>query len=334
MERADALATQAFLRAGVGEAAAGETANALTLTEAMGISTHGLSRVRNYVQRIRAGGIDPQAKPEIQVPAPALRHIDGKNGLGPAIAESARAATQDAAAAFGIGAGFVRGANHLGALAPYLYRAAEAGFAAIMTTNTAPMIAAPGGKAALIGNNPVGIAIPHPDGQHVILDMALSMVSRSRLRAAAEAQQPVPDSWAMDADGNPTTDPSLAIHGLMRAIGGGKGAHLALCLDLLAGALSGAGMLDEIPAAADQPQSPQNLGQMFILIDAEKLLPKGERRRRLARARDIITGSGTDRAAPPRLPGARTLECLCKARREGLVVAPGLLRDLNALAGG
>ncbi len=299
----------------------------------MGIGTHGLSRVRDYVTRIEAGGIDPAAEVVVERPAPALRLIDGNHGLGPAIARCAVDAAMEAAREAGIGGAFVRNGSHLGALAPFLFNAAEVGFAAIMTTNTAPMIAAPGGRTPLIGNNPLGLAVPHPDGRHVLVDMALSVVSRSRVREAQKAGTNIPETWATDGEGRPTRDPAEAMEGLMQAIGGEKGTVLALALDMMAGAMAGAGFLSHIPTAAKTPERPQGLGQMFILVDAGKLLTDDLRRDRLDEASALVTSSPPlDPDHPVRMPGDRALSHLRAARENGILVPSALLSDLREMA--
>lgn len=333
LEEVSALAASAFMRAGVAEDHARLSAETLVLAEAMGIATHGLTRVRDYIGRISAGGIDPAAVIVAEELAPALRLVDGHDGLGPAVARSALAAAADAARAAGVGAAFVTNGNHLGALAPYLYIAAEQGLASLLTTNAAPMMAPPGGRVPLLGNNPFGIGVPHPEGRHVLLDMALSVVSRSRVRRALSAGERIPEHWATDGAGRPTADPREAMAGLMQAIGGGKGAALALSLDLLAGVMSGAGFLSGISTAAERPDCPQTLGQMFILIDVARLLPEDARRDRLEEAARIVTGSPpVDEEYPVRMPGARALHALACARADGLTLPDNLLSDLRALA--
>lgn len=331
-EAAD-LATSVFVRAGVPENAARDAADHLTTAEAMGITTHGLLRVQTYVDRINAGGIDAKASYEVTVPAPALRHTDGRCGLGPAIAARAMDAAMVAARDAGIGATFVRGGSHLGAFAPLLYRAAEGGFAALCTTNTAPMIAPAGGREPRIGNNPLGVAIPDPKGAHVILDMALTMVSRSRVRERAKAGLPIPNDWATDANGQPTSEASVAMEGLLSAIGGGKGASLALCLDLIAGGLSGASMLTEVGNAAREPGVPQNLGYVIIAIDARRLVTERELADRMATARQVITSTTpTEAGVPVRMPGDRALTALRSAKRDGLSLSSELINELRELA--
>lgn len=328
------LASTAFRRAGVGEDAAQTAADVLVMAEMMGIPTHGLSRVEPYCTRIAAGGIDPNAVIDVQTPAIALRRVNGRNGLGPVTAMRALAEGQAAARAAGIGAVFVKGATHIGALAPYLWRATQAGYAAIITTATAPMIAPPGGKDALIGNNPIGIGVPVDGRDPVLLDMALSVVARSRVRAAREAGTQIPADWALDAHGHPTTDPVEALKGVMQAIGGAKGANLALCLDLLAGGLSGAATLGQIADQHKTPDRTQGLGLMFLLIDVQALADSGETSAALADAVDQVERSApADSTNPVRLPGARALAQMRLAERQGLDVPPPLLSKLESLAG-
>lgn len=334
MADARGLAAAAFRRAGAGETEAGDSAEILTLAESMGIETHGLARVADYVGRIAAGGIDAGATPEVVTLAPALRLVDCKGGLGPAAARRALAEAMSAAGTLGVGAAFVRHGSHIGALAPYLWIAAEGGFASIVSTNTAPMIAPAGGREARVGNNPLGIGIPYPGGTPVLLDMALSVVSRSRIRAAERAGRAILEDWATDADGRPTSDPGQAMRGLLRAIGGDKGANLALGLDLMTGLLSGSAMLSEVSDAGRRPEKPQNLGQLFIAIDAGRLMSTEALAGRMADAERIVNATPPlDDDRPVRLPGARAVEALQVAVRDGLDLAPSVLEDLRKLAG-
>lgn len=333
-EKAQALAARAFLRCGVRDGMAADAARMMTMAEMMGITTHGLARVSNYVDRLQAGGMDPRTEPVITAPAPALLQVDGRNGLGPAVALRATRAAMNAARATGIAAAFCRHSTHLGALAPLLWIAAQDGFAAIITTNTAPMIAPAGGRRALLGNAPVGLAIPDEDGMPVLLDMALSVAARSKVRAAASAGASIPETWATDAQGRPTTDAAAAMDGLMQAIGGAKGAHLALCLDLFAGGLSGAAMMGEIPNANTTPDVPPDLGHMIVIIDAARLMPPDRLSARLADARNMVeTTPRVDPAQAIRLPGARAVAALKTAQAQGFTLAPDLFDTLSRLAG-
>lgn len=327
------LVCRTFERTGMRADMAREAATMLVTTEMMGIRTHGLARVEPYAARLRDGGVNPAALPIITAPAPALRHVDGQNGLGAAVALRATRAAMEAARDVGLGAAFCRGSSHLGALAPQLHLAAEAGFAAIFCTNTSPMIAPPGGQRPVIGNTPLGIALPDQGGRHVILDIAMSVVARSRVRQAAARGEAIPDNWATDAKGQPTADAVAAMGGMMQAIGGIKGANLALCLDLLAGGLSGAAMLSEVPNANLDTRAVANVGHLFLVIDAARLMSPVALSERLEDARDMLScGVEKDVLAPPRLPGARALEKLAQARTKGLDIEAEQYARLQELA--
>ena len=331
---AQALTVRAFSRVGVLPAMAWDAAEMITTAEMMGIPTHGLLRVANYVDRLRAGGMNPKAMPKITAVAPALLKVDGQNGLGGAVALRAMNAAMKAARKTGMAAAFCRRSTHLGALAPLLWVAAQDGFAAIITTNSAPMIAPAGGRSAVLGNAPLGFAMPDEQGVPVLLDMALSVAARSKVRAASVAGTAIPDTWATDAAGRPTTDATAAMKGLMQAIGGTKGANLSLCLDLFAGGLSGAAMMSELPDTNKTPEVTPDVGHMILVIDAARLIEPEALSARMQDARNMVTASpAVDETAPIRLPGQRAIAALKTARAQGFTLAPGLFETLSDLAG-
>lgn len=333
-EDARGLAANAFARLGVPLEDAQAAAESLVLTEMMGLPTHGLSRVITYCDRITAGGIDPRAVIEVHAPALALRHVDGRDGLGPVTAMRALTEGQKAARAAGVGAVFLRGATHVGALIPYLWLATQVGFATLVTTATAPMIAPAGGREPLFGNNPIGIGVPMDGRDPVLLDIALSMVSRSRVRAARDAGRAIPSDWALDVDGKPTTDPQAALSGVLQAIGGPKGANLALTLDLFAGTLGGGKMLGQIADQHKDPSKTQGFSMMFLLIDANSLCGITAPNDNVAKALEqIVQSPPADPATPVRLPGARAVAQMRLAERQGLSVPAALLEKLEKRAG-
>lgn len=330
---AQTIAAKAFVRAGVAKHDAVSAALILTLAEMMGVTTHGLSRVADYCSRIAKGSIDAHAVPIHSAPAPSIIKVDGANGLGPSIAHKSIIAGIAVARTQGAAIVSCHNASHLGALAPYLWQATNAGMAAIITTNTAPMIAPDGARIATIGNNPLGIGIPNPGAVPVLLDMSMSLVSRSRVRAAAASGKSIPDTWATDVNGRPTTDPAKALEGVMQAMGGAKGARLALCLDLLAGGLSGAAMLSNIPSpAADRPQ---NLGYLFVLINAQMLLTDTALNAQIRTASDSLSAArAIEPKNVPRLPGAQAIAAMQAAQENGLEVPEALFENLKNLASG
>jgi LDH2 family malate/lactate/ureidoglycolate dehydrogenase len=164
------------------------------------------------------------------------------------------------------------------------------------------MLAPPGGRAARVGNAPTGIGLPHGDGRHAMLDMALSVAARSKVRKAAQEGRAIPPDWATDAEGRPTTDAEAAMAGLMQAIGGAKGASLAVMLDLMAAGLSGAALLSDVPDTHKDAGQRPDLGQMFVLIDVRQLGGLAALSERIDRAAVILAetppvGDGAGTAA-------------------------------------
>jgi LDH2 family malate/lactate/ureidoglycolate dehydrogenase len=332
------LACRAFTTLGVPTPVAEDAAGVLVCAEMMGITTHGLNRVASYGARLAGGGIDPAGHITVSRIAPALVQVDGGNALGPAVACRALDAAMDAARETGAGVALCRQSNHFGAAAPYCLRACEAGFALMVMSNTTPLLAPAGGRVAAVGNNPLGLGFPAADGRHMIVDMALSVVSRSRIRRAAQTGDPIPEGWATDADGQPTTDAGAAMRGVLQGIGGHKGYGLALGVEMLAGVWSGAAFLTQIADLsrdeADGTPVRQDLGQAFIVLDLARFQPDGAGAARMAQARDLLTATPpASPDAPVRLPGDRALAHLARARAEGLCVAAHTLAALRNMAG-
>jgi LDH2 family malate/lactate/ureidoglycolate dehydrogenase len=327
------LATRALVAGGMREDEAALAARVLVLADLFGLSTHGISRVPQYLGRVKVGGIDAAADVQVARVMPALAMVDGRNGIGPLVGMKALEAALEGARACGIGAAFARGSNHFGPIAPYAMIAAEQGFATLIASNATTTIAPWGGKDTRIGNNPIGIAVPNPGGDPVLLDMALSVAARAKIRSLAASGQPMPEGWATDAEGRPTTDPKAALAGFLLPVGGHKGYGLAVMVDLLAGLLSGAGYLTHVRAWDKDPGAAQDLGHVFIALDATKLGSAEWLHGRMADFAAILHDTpAADPARPVMLPGEREMAALHRQRREGVRVAAGDLRKVEELA--
>lgn len=327
------LAARALAGLGLEARDAADCARILVLGELMGLSTHGVGRIESYGERIDLGGI--KARPAIRVErvAPAMARVDGDNGVGPLVGMRALEAAMALARETGVGAVFARASNHFGPVAPYSLIAAEAGFASIIGSNATTTIAPTGGREARLGNSPVGFCVPNPGGRPVILDMALSMVARAKIRNAAKRGEAIPPTWATDREGKPTTDPKAALDGFLLPIGGHKGYGLALIVDLFAGLLSGAAFLTRVSSWSENPEAPQDLGHFFFLIDASRLGPAEWLAGRMRDFAAILHDTPpADPAAPVLLPGEIELDRLDLHRRDGLALDPALLAKLDALA--
>jgi len=332
-ERLGALARDALVGLGLAAEDAAPAARILVLGELMGLATHGVGRIPSYGERLDLGGI--KARPAIRVErvAPSLARVDGDNGLGPLVGMRALEAAMALARETGTGIAFARASNHFGPVAPYSLLAAEAGFASLIGSNSTTTIAPTGGREARLGNSPVGFAVPNPGGRPVILDMALSVVARARIRNAAKKGEPIPPAWAADREGKPTTDPKAALDGFLLPIGGHKGYGLALIVDLFAGLLSGAAYLTHVSSWSEHPEAPQDLGHFFLLFDTARLGPPEWLAARMQDFLAILHSTPpADPAAPVLVPGEIELDRLERHRRDGIALDPALLAQLEALA--
>ncbi len=315
------LATDAFVGLGLRREDALEAANILVLGDLFGLHTHGVSRMASYGERLEHGGI--KARPDIRVErvASTIARVDGDNGVGPLVGARALEAAMQMARESGTGIAFARNSNHFGPIAPYNYIAAQAGFASIIGSNSSTTIAPSGGRDARVGNSPIGFGIPHPGGRPIILDMAISVVARAKIRDALKRGEAIPDTWATDKDGRPTTDPKAALDGFLLPIGGYKGYGLALIVDLFAGLLSGAAYLTHVQTWIDAPDKPQELGHFFIVIDTRGL---GSPEWLADRVRDFAeilhSTPPSDPGKPVLLPGEKQLEAFERQRREGIAI--------------
>ena len=324
------LGTRAFQGLGLHEADARQVSRILVTADLFGLGTHGLSRIESYGERLAVGGINPRPQIAVQKVAPALCKVDGDNGIGPLVGMRALEAAMEAARECGVGVALARGSNHFGPISPYSLIAAEAGFASIIGSNATTTIAPWGGSDARLGNSPIGFGVPHPGGDPFLLDMAMSVVARAKIRNALKRGESIPDTWGTDAKGRPTTDPAAALDGFLLPIGGHKGYGLALMVDLFAGLLSDAAYLTHVKSWSDAPEQPQNLGHFFILIDTRRL---GSTDWLAARMRDFAAILHDSPPADPAhkviVPGEIELGKLRRQRREGIALDAATLELLH-----
>jgi ureidoglycolate dehydrogenase (NAD+) len=332
-ERLLTLATAALQSFGMGADDARDAARILVLADLFGIHTHGVERIASYGQRMLMGGITPRPRIGLEIVAPTMVRIDGDNGVGPLVGARALEAAMRTAREAGVAAVFARRSNHFGPIAPYAFIAADSGFASIIGSNATNTITPWGGREARLGNNPLAFGIPNPKGRPLILDMALSVVARAKIRSALDRGEPIPPTWATDRDGRPTTDPREALSGFLLPIGGHKGYGLALMVDLFAGLLSGAAYLTHVRSWVDVPGEPQNLGHFFILLDTARLGTPDWLASRIADFCAILHGTPpADPHHPVLVPGEIELTRLERQRREGIALDPSVLAALERLA--
>lgn len=333
-DQLEELATAALCNAGMIAEDAGQVAHVLVLADLFGIHTHGVQRIPQYLGRAVGGGLDLHAEIVTNAVAPAIALVDGDNGLGPLVGVRALDAALAGARETGVGAAFARGSNHFGPIMPYLFMACRQGFAAIITSNATTTIAPWGGREARLGNNPLGVGVPTPGGDPVMLDIAMSVAARAKIRAAAKNGETIPDTWATDAGGVATTDPDAALAGFLQPIGGHKGYGLSIMVDLFAGLLSGAGYLTRVGSWNKTPDRPQNLGHTFLLIDTARLVSQEDLSDRMRDFARIIRDTPPAAADQPvRLPGDAEMAAYHRQSRDGVEVAAEDVTALRDLAG-
>ncbi|MCU0924348.1 MAG: Ldh family oxidoreductase, partial [Burkholderiaceae bacterium] len=295
----------------------------LVLAEAQGIGSHGLSRVAQYATHLRNGRVDGAAVPRVTAGRDAACVVDAADGLAfPACELAAREACARAQRHGVAFVGVVR-SHHAGVLVDHLRPAAAAGLVGLGFANSPAAMPAAGGRHPIFGTNPVAAAFPRRNADPLLIDLSLSEVARGKVMVAAKAGQQIPAGWALDKDGNPTTDAKAALEGSMLPIGaatGSKGAMLALVVELLVTALIGANFGFEASSFFVDEGNRPRIGQAFLVIDPGALAGSSAY---LDRIELLVVEMLKDEGV--RLPGARREALRRRAEAEGLEVADTLL---------
>jgi (2R)-3-sulfolactate dehydrogenase (NADP+) len=326
LAEAEALALKALIASRTSAANAAPTARALVAAEADGQGGHGLSRVPSYALQARAGKVNGYAAPRVERIAGAALRVDGGFGFAYPAIDAAIAALAPLAREQGIAVAALHRSHHFGQAGAHAERLAERGLVALVLGNSPKAMAFWGGRKAMLGTNPLAFAAPLPGGAApLVVDLALSVAARGKIVSAEKAGKPIPGDWAVDADGNPTTDPKAALGGTLLPIGGAKGGALALMIEIFAAAVTGSAFGWEASSFFDDKGGPPNMGHVLIAIDAAKL-SAGQFDSRMSALLEAIS------AEPgARLPGARRLANRARAAAEGVSMPPALHAEINAL---
>lgn len=328
MEEARGLVAVALQAAGANAEMAQAAARALVLAEAQGLASHGLSRVAQYGGHLRNGRVNGAAVPMLIKSKGAAALVDAQEGLAFAACELAVHEAVARAREFGISVVGVTNSHHCGVVVDHLRAVAEAGMVGLGFANSPSAMPAAGGKHAIFGTNPIAAIFPRRgEAVPLMIDLSLSEVARGKLMVAAKEGMSIPLGWALDAQGNPTTDPKAGLGGSMLPIGAmssPKGAMLALVVELLVTALIGANFGFEASSFFVDEGNRPRIGQTFIVIDPEALAGReGFLDRVEVLVREMLVDDGV------RLPGARREALLARARSEGLTLGEALLKSLQ-----
>lgn len=320
------LATRALENAGASPSMARAAAKALVAADMEGLGTHGVSRVALYCQHLRKGRANGKAQPRMIREKSGTCLIDAAGGLA---YEAAAIAVQEAikrAKQYGIAFAGVTNSHHFGAAAYHLAPVAEAGLIGLGCTNSPAAINAWGGKRAFYGTNPIAAIFPRKSAAPIVVDLSLTEVVRGKIMLYAKEGKPIPLGWALDKEGKPTTDARAALTGSLTAIGGVKGTMLALIVELLAVALTGAAFSFENDSYFEPGNKPR-IGHAILAIDPNAVADSDSYYSRLEiLLKTMLADDGV------RLPGARRHLSAIKARAEGIEISNALHKELRALA--
>ncbi|HEY2818788.1 MAG TPA: Ldh family oxidoreductase [Casimicrobiaceae bacterium] len=321
------LATRALSRAGANPGMAAITADALVDAEAQGLASHGLSRIAQYATHLRNGRVDAAAVPAIVRERGGALLVDAGNGLAfPACALAVKEAIQRANE-FGVSFAGVTRSHHFGVAAHHLQPVGEAGLVGLAFGNSPAAMPTAGGRHPIFGTNPIAAVFPRSSGAPLVIDLSLSEVARGKVMIAAKEGKAIPLGWALDRDGNPTTDSNAALTGSMLAMGGTKGAMLALIVELLACALTGAAFGFEADSFFVDEGNRPNLGQAFLVIDPGALAGRDVY---IARIETLIAEMMKDEGV--RLPGTRRRDLAERNLGAGITISETLAAELERLA--
>jgi (2R)-3-sulfolactate dehydrogenase (NADP+) len=321
------LAARALAKAGASEAMATTTAAALVDAEAQGLSSHGLARVAQYATHLRNGRADGAATAAVANERGGALLVDARCGLAflacaLAVDEGIRRARQ-----YGVAFAGVTNSHHFGVAAWHLQPVAAAGMVGLAFGNSPAAMPAAGGRRALFGTNPIAAVFPRRDRLPLTIDLSLSEVARGKVMVAAKEGRPIPLGWALDERGQPTTDANAALRGSMLAMGGTKGAMLALVVELLVTALTGAAQGFEASSFFVDEGNRPRLGQAFVVVDPAALAGSDAY---FDRVETLVAAMLEDDGV--RLPGERRAKLASRAATEGVAISDALAQQLRALA--
>jgi len=300
-------------------------ARALVAAEADGLKGHGLVRVGSYAAQAKVGKVDGKATPTSSRPAPGVIVVDAAHGFAYPAIDMAIAALPEIAQTQGIAVATIRRSHHCGAAGHPVEKLAERGLVALLFANTPAAIAPWGGSRGLFGTNPIAFSCPNPDSPPIVVDLSLSKVPRGTLFAAKKRGETIPQDWALDPEGRPTTDPGDALKGTMVPVGEAKGTALALMVELLAAGVVGAKFAGETSSFLEADGPPPGTGQLIIALDPMVIGGAST----LARFGELAAMIEAEPHA--RLPGQRRIKNRAAAKADGLNVDTALIGEIKAL---
>ena len=330
-DKADRICTQILQAVGVPSYDASILTQNVLCAEMRGVTSHGLTRFTAYVDRIQHNLVSLNPKIKFSYDSPASIKVDGDNGLGQVVACQVIDKAIEKAKASGSCVALTYNTNYIGMLSYYTLRIAEQKMIGVMLCNTPPFVAPTGGMDAVIGTNPICFAVPTGRDFQIVLDMAISP-ARGKIRLALEQGKDIPPGWAIDSNGNPTTDAKAAMEGTILPTGGPKGYGLGLIVDILSGVLTGASFGKSVPDSLYDLTTTPNLGNFIMVIDIEKFMPIDFFNDRLESVISNIKASKKlDQVSEIHIPGEIEHQNEMRCLREGIAVDPKIWGKIEEL---
>ncbi len=320
-----------YMAQGLPEEDAFMVANNLVQAELSGVYSHGITRMKVYTKLIENQLVNVSGNIKVDSEQPALLHVDGCNCMGAvsctkAVRMGIQKAKQQGAAAVS-----VRNSNHFGAAAYYTTMMAEEGLMGLSMTSAPPNVAPWGSYVGYLGTNPLSFAVPSNDGP-IVLDMATSIAARGKVLVMADKGDSVPEGWAIDKFGKPTTNAKEAAEGTMLPIAGPKGYGLAFFIDMISGVMSGAAFGDHIVNFTKVMSAPPDIGHFFFMVDISKIMPLDTFKARAeAFCSEIKALPKIEGVSEIFLPGEIEKRKIEKNKSEGLSLRTALLDELKAI---
>ena len=322
-----------FQKAGMPAADARIETDSLIEANLRGVDTHGITRMLCiYVERLRSGAVNARPQPKVVHETASTALVDGDNGMGAVVASYAMDVCIRKAKEAGSAWVAVRGSNHFGTCAYWAMKAARENMVGVATTNSPSNMAPWGGVTPYLSTNPIAFVAPGPNGRDVVVDMATSVAAKRKIFLAAKKGQKLPEGWALDKRGRPTTDPKEALEGLVMPLGGHKGYALSMMIDLMCGMLSGAAFGPYIGKLYGDFDRPQNIGHLFSAIDIRALGDPDEFKARVGQMceeiRNVELADGFNRIY---IPGEMETEETARRLKDGIPVPDAVVADFIAL---
>lgn len=296
-----------------------------------GIDSHGVSRIPMYLERLRAGLVNPRPDIALTEVAGAVSAVDGDNGMGFIASHIAMDEAIRLAAKSGIGLVGVKRSTHFGMGACYALQAIEAGYISMIFTNSSPAIAMWGGRTTFLGASPIAAGIPGGKHPPYVMDMAMTVIARGKIRLAAMRGEPIAPGLALDNEGNPTTDAEKAFEGVCLPFGGVKGSVLGTLMDLMSGVFTGANFGGDVKSLYFDHSEPQNVGHLFFAIKPDLFMSFDDFGGRMDafydRIKQLPLAAGFDEVM---MPGEREQRREDQRRVTGIPITGNVIADLSA----